>query len=54
MLASIVEEAGILAERALHHVFQRFSLPFGAFEEIVAVVDVSKVVLVVVIFERFA
>src|SRR5712671_1407533 len=39
MLAGVIEEPGVLAERALHHILQRFSFPLAAFEEVVAVVD---------------
>src|SRR3981189_939158 len=54
MLPGVVEEACILAETPLHHVFERFSFPLGSFEEVVAVVDVGEMVLVVMIFERLA
>ena len=54
MLAGIVEEAGILAERALDDLLERLAFQPAAFEQLVAVVDIGLVVLVVVIFERFA
>jgi hypothetical protein len=53
VLAGIVEHGGVLAERALHNVFEGLALPFGAFDSVVAVVDVSQMVLVVMIFQRF-
>src|SRR5262249_53921878 len=54
VLAGIVEEAGILAERALHDVFERLVFPFRAGKQLVAVVDIGLVMLVVMIFERLA
>ena len=54
VLAGIVEEAGVLAERALDDLFERLAFQPGAFEQLVAVVDIGLVVLVVVIFERLA
>ena len=52
VLAGIVEEAGILAEGALHHLFKALAFPFRAFDQVVAVVDIGKVVLVVMELER--
>jgi hypothetical protein len=54
VLASVVEEPGILAEGAFDNVLERFAVPLGAPEEIVAIVDVGEVMLVVMILERFA
>jgi hypothetical protein len=53
MLASIVEEGRIFAMGADHDFFERLALEFGALDQIIAVVHVSKVMLVVVIFQRF-
>ena len=52
MLGGVVEEAGVLAERAFDDVLERFALKPAAFQQLVAVVDIGLVVLVVVIFER--
>ena len=52
VLAGIVEQAGILAEGALDDLLERFALEAGAFQQLVAVVDIGLVVLVVVIFQR--
>ena len=54
VLTGIVEEAGVLAERGLDDLFERLALEAAALEQLVAVVDISLVVLVVMIFERFA
>src|SRR3954452_11673801 len=54
VLAGIVEETGILAERALDHVLQRLAFPLAALEQVVAIIDVGEVVLVVVVFQRLA
>src|SRR6516165_8585155 len=54
MLTRIVEEAGILAERAPDDVLERLAVPLGSLEQIVAVIDIGEVMLVVMIFERFA
>src|SRR5262245_20778648 len=48
VLACVVEEAGVLAVRALHDLFERLVFPLGALEQVVAVVDVGEVLLVVV------
>ena len=53
VLAGVVEHSGVLAERALDDVLERLALPFGAFQRIVAVVDVGEMMLVVVEFESF-
>jgi acetylornithine deacetylase/succinyl-diaminopimelate desuccinylase-like protein len=53
VLAGIVEEPGILAERALHDLFEAFAFQPGAFEQLIAVVDIGLVVLVVMVFEGF-
>ncbi len=54
VLAGIVEEAGILAERALHDLLEGLALEFGALQQVVAVVHISEVVLVVMVFQRLA
>src|SRR5471030_2860862 len=54
VLAGIVEEAGVLAERAFDDLLERFALKPAADQQLVAVVDIGLVVLVVVIFERLA
>ena len=54
MLARIVEEAGILAVGLLDDLFERKVLETGFGSQFVAVVNVSLVVLVMMIFERFA
>ncbi len=54
VLARIVEEAGVLAERALDDLLERLAFEPAAFQQLVAVVDIGLVVLVVVIFERLA
>ena len=57
MLRGVVEDAvlgdctGIVG--AAHDVFQRFGFPFGAGNQLVAVVDIGLVVQIVVEFERF-
>ena len=53
MLTGIVEEARVLSERSLHDIFERFSFPLAAFDEVVSGIDVSEVVLVMMIFQRF-
>src|SRR5258708_39901432 len=53
VLAGVVEERSILAERALHDLLERFALEFGALEQIIAVGDVGLMMLVVMIFQRF-
>jgi hypothetical protein len=52
VLGRIVEEAGILAERGLHHLLDRLAFHSGFGGELVAVVDIGLVVLVVVVFQR--
>ena len=42
-----------LAVRELDDLLERLALPFGALEQVVAVVDIGEVVLVVMEFERF-
>ena len=54
VLAGIIEEARVLAERALQDFLDRLVLPLGALGEIIAIGHVGLVVLVVVIFERLA
>jgi hypothetical protein len=54
VLARVVEHRGVLAERALDDLLERLALPFGAFERGVAVIDISQMMLVVMIFERLA
>jgi hypothetical protein len=53
VLTRIVEQAGILAERALYHLLERLAFPLAALEQIIAVGDIGLVVLVVMIFQRF-
>jgi hypothetical protein len=53
VLGSVVEEAGIGAERLLDDVFEREIGEAGFGRELVAVVDISLVVLVVVELQGF-
>src|SRR6476620_10485928 len=53
VLACIVEERGVLAERAFDDLFEGFALEFGAFQQIVAVGHVGLMMLVVMIFQGF-
>ena len=57
MLGRIVEDAVLRHSTGLpgagHDVFDRFVFPFGAGNQLVAIVDIGLVVQVVVIFERF-
>src|SRR3954469_12975239 len=52
VLAGVVEERLVLAERALHHLLDALALEFRALQESVAGVDVGRVMLVVVKLER--
>jgi hypothetical protein len=52
VLGGVVEEAGILAERLLDHLFDRQVAKTGFSGQLVAVVDIGLVVLVVVILQR--
>jgi len=52
VLAGIVEERGVLAERPLHDLLKRLALEFGALEQVVAVGHIGLMMLVVVIFQR--
>ena len=52
VLAGIVEERGVLAERALDDLLQGLALEFGALQQIVAVRHIGLVVFVVVKFQR--
>jgi hypothetical protein len=58
VLAGVVEDAvlrhgaGLIG--AAHDVFQRLAFPFGAGDQLVAVVDIGLVVQVVVILQRLA
>src|SRR5205823_240461 len=54
MLAGIVEQAGVFAKRTFYCLFERFSFPFAAFQQLIARVHVGEVVLVVMVFQRFA
>src|SRR5262249_29744372 len=54
LLTRVVEEPGVLAEVYLLHLFERFALQPAAFQKFVAIINISLVVLVVVIFERLA
>src|SRR5450631_362532 len=53
MLAGVVEQRRILAERALDDLLKRLALEFGAFQQIVAVGHIGLVMLVVVEFQGF-
>src|SRR3984893_10287149 len=53
MLAGVVEERRILAERALDDLLERFALEFGAFQQIIAVGHIGLMMLVMMIFQRF-
>ncbi len=52
MLAGIVEDRGVLAIGALDDLFERLALEFRALDGVVAVVDISEMVLVVVVLQR--
>ena len=54
MLSGIVEQTLVFAERPFHNLFDGLVFPFGALGQIIAVVDVGKMVLVVVVLERLA
>ena len=54
MLSGIVEQSLVLAERPSHNLFNRLVFPFGALGQLIAVVDVGKMMLVVVVLERLA
>src|SRR5258706_539403 len=53
VLAGIVEERRILAERAFDDLFEGLALEFGAFQQVVAVGHVGLMMLVVMIFQCF-
>src|ERR1700742_2219963 len=53
VLAGIVEDRGVLAERALHNLLQGLSFEFGPLDRIVAVGHVGLMMLVVVELQRF-
>ena len=53
MLAGIVEQAGILAERLDNDLFQRQIGHAGFFSQLVAVGHIGLMMLVMVILERF-
>src|SRR5512139_1660183 len=53
VLAGIVEDRRVLAERALDDLLKGLAFPFGPLERVVAVGDIGLVMLVVVIFQRF-
>ena len=53
VLAGIVEQAGMFAERAFDNVFERLAFPLRALQQVVAVVHISEMVLVMVEFEGF-
>jgi len=52
MLAGIVEHGRVLAVRGLDDLLERLALEFRALDRVVAVGDVSQMMLVMVIFER--
>src|SRR4029077_16433832 len=54
VLGGIVEETGILAERAFDDVLDRLVLPLGALGQIIAIGHISRVMLVVMVFEGLA
>src|SRR4029077_244411 len=54
VLAGIVEEALVLAERALDHFLDWLVLPLGAFGQVIGVGHIGLVMLVVVEFKRLA
>jgi hypothetical protein len=54
VLSGIVEQTLVLAERPFHNLFNRLVFPFGALGQIIAVIDLGKMVLVVVVLERLA
>jgi len=54
VLTGIVKQARVLSERALNDIFERFSFPLAAFDEVIGRIDISEVVLVVMIFQRLA
>src|SRR5258707_7237 len=53
VLAGIVEERRILAERALDDLFEGLALEFGALQQVVAVGHIGLMMLVVMVFQRF-
>src|SRR5215212_921524 len=53
MLAGVVENGGILAERTLDDLFEGLALEFSPLDRVVSIGHVSLVMLVVMIFERF-
>src|SRR5260370_11850205 len=53
VLTRIVEERGVLAERAFDDLFEGLALEFGAFQQVVAVGHVGLMMLVVMIFQGF-
>src|SRR5467141_2300165 len=53
VLAGVVEQRRILAERALDDLLERLALEFGAFQQIVAVGHIGLVMLVMMIFQGF-
>src|ERR1700693_2844856 len=53
VLARIVEQRGVLAERAFDDLFEGLALEFGAFQQVVAVGHVGLMMLVVMIFQGF-
>src|SRR5215469_6993213 len=54
MLRGVVEEAGIAAEGALDHLFERLAFPLAAAQKLVCGLYIGFVVLVMVVFERLA
>ena len=53
ILAGIVEHAGILAVARLDDLFESLALEARAGQQLVQIVDISLVVLVVMILQRF-
>jgi hypothetical protein len=53
VLAGVVEDRGVLAERTLDDLLEGFAIEFGPLDRVVTVGDIGLVMLVVVIFQRF-
>src|SRR5882757_8201611 len=53
VLAGIVEDGRVLAERALHDLLEGLAFEFGPLDRVVAVRDIGLVMLAVVKFQRF-
>src|SRR6185437_3536603 len=53
VLARVIEDRGVLAERAFHDLLKGFAFEFGPLDRIIAIGHVGLMMLVVMIFERF-